>query len=191
MAEENKTAPKKSNLFLIVITILATALVVGGIFFFYSKYSSLKDDLKNAQNTATASPKTTQTAIPNEPSVSPSTVVNNYMKATIGTIPGGNVNDTEAKTYLTDVLKAQYTDSTFAKTSYGIVNQNWPNKIKIDSESIGDNSGNIKISGNWSDISTSWEDFCTFTLVKEDNEWKISNIENHLEDDEFRIPEGF
>jgi hypothetical protein len=193
---EDQNKASKNKLWIIVITVVLTAIVVGGAFYGWSKYSQGKKELENFQTNSNQLTPPEQDIIDESPEViqSPSEVIDGYLKSTIGTIEGGNVDDNKAKSYLTDSLKAQFTDSNFPKKTYGIVNQNWPHDVKIDTENaISDTKVIFTISGDWSSAGTpsNFEKFCDITTMLSGNTFKISEIKSHLLDDEFRIPEGF
>ncbi len=187
---ESKNETSSKLILTIVITVVLTTLIIGGGTFAWVKYSQMKSALETAQKSDTD--KTDEESP--EITMDPTEVVESFLKSTIATIPGGAVNDEKAKTYLTDSLKSEYKDSGFPKEIYGIVNQNWPNDVRIDSNNAeSDEKVVINTSGDWSSLGTpsNYESFCDFTTILIGDTFKISKIETHLFDNEFRIPEGF
>ena len=82
----------------------------------------------------------------------PAEVVENYMKHTLGTIPGAEIDYEKAKEYLTDELKAQFVNPMFVPTSYCI--QDGPEDMRIVSDQVvaGGSIGVIvegKYGGEW------------------------------------------
>jgi len=105
---------------------------------------------------------------------SPSRVVQAYMNATLGTLPSTSLNYEIAKEFLTENLRAQFTDDSFVPKSYGI--QQGPDEIKIKSENIDGNSAIVAVQAFYGkEIGVLWN----FTLELEDGLlWKIAEIEN-------------
>lgn len=106
-----------------------------------------------------------------EGKISPFTIVDQYTKATLGTIPGAKVDYEKAKEYLADNLRKQFTDLSFVPLSYGI--QDGPTEVKIEKENISGNKATVKVIGFYGgEPGRIWE----FNLILEQNQWKISEI---------------
>lgn len=161
-----------SNVFLIVvIAVILTALIVGAIVYFWQKYANLKSSLENLQTT-TAPAKITSNPTKNGlPLDSPSVVVSQYLKHTLGTIPGADLNENMAKTYLAPALQSQFVDSSFIPLSYGI--QEGPESVEIVSEQISGQNAHVTVNGFYGgSIGKTW----LFELTIIDQSWKINQI---------------
>ena len=103
--------------------------------------------------------------------MSPEQTVENYMKATLGSLPNSDYDEEVAKTYLEEELRAQFTDARFIPMSYAI--QDGPDKVEtIDQEIIVDEA-TIVVKGYWgADLTMNW----MFSLVKIDGVWLITEI---------------
>jgi hypothetical protein len=101
-------------------------------------------------------------------------IVMNYMKNTLGTIPGANINYDSAKDYLTPDLEAEFTTPMFIPASYCI--QDGPENVKI-TESDYDEDHNwidIVVQGQYGD---EWMDMWDFVVVPvEGDKWMINEI---------------
>lgn len=105
-----------------------------------------------------------------QPSVSPSEVVDIYIKSTLGGLPGANLDYELAKQHMTLEFRKEFIDASFVPISYCI--QNGPDDIRIDSENISDNTAKVRVSGKYGD----WQDMWEFGLVIQEKEWRIEKI---------------
>ena len=100
--------------------------------------------------------------------------VMNYMKNTLGTIPGANINYDSAKAYLTPDLEAEFTTPMFIPASYCI--QDGPENVKITEADYDEyyNWINIVVQGQYGD---EWMNMWDFVVVQvEGDEWMINEI---------------
>ena len=100
----------------------------------------------------------------------PSEVVNLYMKSTLGTLPDSNIDYDLAKQQMTSEFREQFTNPSFIPLSYCI--QDGPEKVRIDSENISNDTARVRVSGFY----TEWQDMWEFGLVIQESEWKIKDI---------------
>lgn len=97
--------------------------------------------------------------------------VENYMKHTLGTIPGAQIDYEVAKRYLANDLAVQFDRPGFVPISYCI--QDGPEKVRIKSkENLGDRTA-VKVEASWGD---EWTERWEFILVSENGQWKINKI---------------
>lgn len=147
---------------------------------------------ENANTNATANENTNTTANANKsanantnksttntnqkvtaPTVTPTKVVNTYMKYTMGTIPGAEVDYEAAKEYLTQNMLDQFTDITFVPLSYCV--QLGPDDVNVKSENIVGQMATVRVSGQYG--TDDFTDMWNFSLVVQNNEWRIDEIE--------------
>lgn len=101
----------------------------------------------------------------------PTAIVENYLKATLGTIPEAQINYETAKKYLAYDLVAKFNSPGFVPLSYCI--QDGPQNIRIKSgENLGDKAA-VKVEASWGD---EWTERWEFVLIKESGQWKINKI---------------
>lgn len=171
------SANQKPNLILIIVlTAIITAILVGGGIIVYLQSS--KTELTPTVSPTTISPKPSPTTSPtavSQPQETPSQVVQEFMKYSLGTIPDAQLNISAARALLTDDLQEEYTDtddSSFAADFYGI--QDGPTSVKIVSENINGDSASVKVNADWEEMGLGW----AFILTKSDNGWLISDFRN-------------
>lgn len=138
---------------------------------------SQESDNSNQTNQTNQTTQTTNQTVQNkntsvEPVMTPTEVVQEYMNATLGTLPNAIVDYEYAKLYLTAELAAGLDDPSFIPTSYCI--QNGPDDVSLGSEqTLSDGSVKIRAQGAWgSDYSDMWD----FYLELEFDEWFITDI---------------
>lgn len=167
MEEESKQNKNSSSQIFIIlgIIILTAALVGGGVYLWMQN----KEDQTSAKN-QTAAKESTQTE--KEPQVTPTKVAENFILATLGTVPGAKIDYEKAKTYLSKKLKTQFTQDTFVPEFYGI--QQGPDGYEMKTESVNGDAASVKFDVKYGDTLESW----SFLLVKEDGEWKIDEFHN-------------
>ena len=104
----------------------------------------------------------------------PSEVVGAYMSFTLGSIPNATVDYDQAKKYLTDDLKAQFTNPMFVPTSYCI--QDGPDDVRIASDEPLGSTIEVVVEGQYGG---EWDDMWQFSLIpdKPNFSWLISKIE--------------
>lgn len=106
-----------------------------------------------------------------EPETTPSEVVENYMNYTLGTIPTASLDYEAAKDYLSVEMLSQFVDDSFVPLSYCI--QMGPDDVIVDSEDISGELALVQVSSSYG---SGWEEAWEFSLIIEDNEWKIDGI---------------
>jgi hypothetical protein len=103
--------------------------------------------------------------------LSPSKVIDSYMKATLGMIPGADIDYDHARTLMTTSYAAEFTDSMFVPTSYGM--QDGPDSVEITDEEILTDTATVTVLGHWGpDNQMYW----MFELEKEAGDWKLNFI---------------
>lgn len=153
----------------IVIGLLVLGLVGCGVYYWLKK------------QTPTSTPTTTSVPSPTDTSSSastteidtPSAVVQKYMRLTLGTIPGAELDYEKAKDYLSAELKELFSDVTFVPVSYCI--QQGPEDVKIISEDITSDEmeATIRVSAKWGE---NWQQPWEFLLIYGSGGWKIKQI---------------
>lgn len=171
-----KDEKPKSNLVLIILlTALITAILVAGGIFIYLKFKNYEQTIqKLGQPTSTPTPTPTTTkTFQEQTKESSKQVVENFIKYSLGTLPGADVNFNAARALLTDDLKARYTDpSSFAAEFYGI--QDGPTSVKYISEYTSGDTSTVRYDASWGEMSMAW----AFILTKNNNQWLISQFRN-------------
>lgn len=108
----------------------------------------------------------------------PSEIVNTYLKATLGGIPGANLeypSYDSAKQHLVSELRNRFTTPAFVPQSYCI--QDGPDNVKIESEEISGNMANVRVSAQYgAQFNAHFEDRWGFVLIIDKGEWKIKEI---------------
>lgn len=112
----------------------------------------------------------------NKPTKKASKVVEEFMACTLGTIPQSCPSDNKdsiAKSHLTLEMRADYNSDTFIPYTYCI--QMGPDNVKIESETATGNFSYVTVSAKYGtdDYYPMW----MFTLIIEDGEWKIKEIQ--------------
>ena len=105
-----------------------------------------------------------------ETPVAPKEIANLYMKSTLGTLSDSNIDYDLAKQQMTSEFRKQFTNPSFIPMSYCI--QDGPEKVRIDSENISNDTAKVRVSGFY----TEWQDMWEFSLIKQEGEWKIEKI---------------
>ncbi len=103
-----------------------------------------------------------------------SETVDTYMKLTLGSIPGANLDYERAKQYLTPGLAAQFTTPMFIPASYCI--QDGPSDVQVTSVTFDDerNMANVSVEGAYMG---GWQKMWDFTVVPvEGGHWLIHMI---------------
>ncbi|KKQ74324.1 MAG: hypothetical protein US94_C0007G0001 [Berkelbacteria bacterium GW2011_GWB1_38_5] len=162
---------QKSNITLIVVIIVLAIIAVAGIAtatYFWGK--SKGNATPSPKISATVTSKVTSTPQFNEESAKQ--VVENFMKYSLGTLPGAEVNYEKARAYLSDNMKAQYPDDNWVPMLYGI--QDGPTSVKFISENDTGDSVVLRYDPTWGEMSSGW----AFTLEKDNNKWFITGFSN-------------
>lgn len=160
---------KQNNVGLIVLTVILFLLLIGSsgfAIYFWQKAVKCQNDAEISSDRCGVSENTSQTA------GSPSEITDAFMKATLGTLPGSSVDYVKARSYMADDLKVQNEDDYFVPRFYGI--QDGPQSVQLISENISGNNAAVKYNANWGEMGLGW----SFSLVKENNQWKISEFRN-------------
>ncbi len=100
--------------------------------------------------------------------------VNNYIRFTLGSVPGTQVDYEMAKEYLTPDLRSQFTSPMFIPESYCI--QDGPDDFRIESIMIDKENGLAKVVIKTKYGQEDWQEMWEFDLVNQEENWKINNI---------------
>lgn len=171
---------RKANTALIIIIIVLAVLLIAAIAigaYFWGKSRSNATSSLTPTKTATVTLSSASSATPTKTSTTqseetPKQVVENFMKYTLGTIPGASINYDKARTYLSDTMQAQYSGENWVQEFYKI--QDGPTSVQIISENTADDVTTIKINAFWGDTGLAW----VFTLAKDGNKWYIDGFSN-------------
>ena len=118
----------------------------------------------------TAASEPVESAAP-EPSEGPATVVETFMKATLGTVPGAAIDHDHARSLMTSSYAAQFDSSAFIPTAYGI--QEGPTGYEISSEEIAGTTATVAVVGRWrGEPGRRW----SFVLNQEGGSWRVAAI---------------
>lgn len=147
------------KIFTSILMLLALTMLLTGA-------SCTKD--KNTNTNAPIAPP-----LKNDIGMDPSEVVEEYMKLTLGSIPKASVNYDAAKKYLSDELKAQFTNPMFVPASYCI--QDGPDDVRIISDEIAASSIKVVVEGQYGGA---WQKMWQFSLIpdKPNMSWLIREI---------------
>lgn len=135
-----------------------------------------KDAEKLKDDTESGLSKTPSTETKKEePDQKASEVVKEFMACTLGTIswkcPSEN-KDSIARDHLTISMRADYNNEGFVPVTYCI--QNGPDDVKIFSETESSGFSYVTVSAKYG--TDGFTPFWNFTLIQQDNEWKIKDI---------------
>lgn len=172
----------EGNTTLIIIIIVLAVLLAAAIGFgayFWGKNKSTTKATATPTKTTTTSSKTSPTATPTKTPTAaqtseetPKQVVENFMKYTLGTLPGAQVDLEKARGYLSDTMKAQYSGEGWVPQFYGI--QDGPDSVKFISENTSDDGVYLRYDPNWGEMSLGW----SFFLAKDGNKYYIDGFRN-------------
>jgi hypothetical protein len=99
-------------------------------------------------------------------------VVDAFILATLGTVPGAAVDDDVARSLMTKGYAAEFDSPEFVPLAYGI--QQGPDSYGIASEGVFEPTATVLARGYWgSDLGRQWR----FALVRENTVWRISGID--------------
>ncbi len=170
----------KGNTTLIIIIVLSVLLVIAIAIgaYFWGKSKSTTQATKTASPalsstkspTAAATPTPTTTLAQTEET--PKQTVENFMKYTLGTLPGAQIDYDKARAYLSDTMKAQYSGENWVPSFYGI--QDGPTSVKFISENTSDETLTLRYDPSWGETSLGW----SFILEKDGNKWYINGFRN-------------
>ena len=108
---------------------------------------------------------------PVEPAEPPATVVEAFVKATLGTVPDADIDYDYARSLMTGSYAAQFDSPAFVPTTYGI--QDGPTSYGIASEESADVTATVEVIGEWGgEPGRRW----VFVLNQEGGSWKIASI---------------
>jgi len=114
---------------------------------------------------------TTDTTSPTIAISTPTAVIESYMKATLGMIPGANIDYDVARTLMTTSYASEFTDSMFVPQSYGM--QDGPTSVEVTDEEVLTDTATVTVLGHWGpDNQMYW----MFELEKQAGEWKLNFI---------------
>ncbi|MFC1627330.1 hypothetical protein ACFL18_02090 [Patescibacteria group bacterium] len=142
----------KAKKFIIFLTLIVLALA---IFFLRQKNLSTPNP--------TPSPAITIST--------PTSVVENFMKATLGMIPNADIDYDKARTLMTTSYAAEFTDSMFIPLAYGM--QDGPTSVEVTNEEILTNTATVTVLGHWGPEN---QMYWKFELEKEAGDWKLNFI---------------
>lgn len=107
-----------------------------------------------------------------EPVLEPAEVVDAFVRATLGTVPGAAVDYDRARALMTAAYAAEFDSPDFVPRTYGI--QDGPSNYDIVAEDVSATRGTIAVLGYWGgDPGSQWH----FVLRQEAGQWRIAAIE--------------
>lgn len=157
-----------------IIIILLLVIITGGFYWYLIADSDVdsQNDNEKVEVQEDESESDMEAPLSESPDVLPQDVVDQFMKATLGTLPGAEVDYDKAKSYMTAELKSYYTGDYWVPEFYGI--QQGPDSFVTTDVNVVDDSATVKVTPAYGDSDVSW----AFILKKVDNEWKISEFKN-------------
>ena len=169
METENKQRKNSlSQILIVLVVIIVVAALSGSGVYLWTQNQNKEDQTPTrSQSTSKSTSKTEK-----EPAVSPTTVAETFILATLGTVPGAKIDYDKAKTLLAEKLKDQFTEATFIPEFYGI--QQGPDNYSMKTENINDGMASVNFDVRYGDMMQGW----SFILVKEADEWKIDEFHN-------------
>jgi hypothetical protein len=103
----------------------------------------------------------------------PAAVVDAFILATLGSVPGAVVDDDQARTLMTADYAALFDSPEFVPQAYGI--QEGPTDYEITSQDISSSTAIVLVSGYWeADPQKEW----LFLLEQEEGPWRIAAIDS-------------
>ncbi|MEA3355520.1 MAG: hypothetical protein U9Q63_03495 [Patescibacteria group bacterium] len=125
----------------------------------------------NNDKTTTTDKTTTDTNTTETTTLNPSRVVELFMRATLGTVPGALIDYDLAKTLMTTSYAAEFTTPMFVPQSYAI--QDGPDSYEITNEEVLTDTATVTVLGHWG---TENQMYWMFELEKENKDWKLNFI---------------
>jgi hypothetical protein len=121
-----------------------------------------------AEPTATADPgEDEQPGLP-----SPTAVVDEFLRVTLGTVPGAAVDYDRARALMTVAYAAEFESPEFVPLTYGI--QDGPTSYELTGEEVSGATATIVVLGYWgADLGRQWR----FTLEEEAGLWRVGGID--------------
>jgi hypothetical protein len=102
----------------------------------------------------------------------PAEVVDEFIRVTLGTVPGATVDYDRARALMTVAYAAEFDTPAFVPATYGI--QEGPTGYEIGAEEVADAGATVLVRGYWGgDPGAQWR----FTLVEEAGLWRVAGIE--------------
>jgi hypothetical protein len=120
----------------------------------------------------TTTPTTTDTSTTTETTtLSPTKVVETFMKATLGSIPGALIDYDLARTLMTTSYAAEFDTPMFIPQAYAM--QDGPDSYEVTDEEILADTATVTVLGHWG---TTNQMYWMFELEKEAGDWKLNFI---------------
>jgi len=167
--EEVKNPPKdKSMTWTVVAAIVIIAGLIIALYYFINKTSKLEKQIASYSSTTSTSSTTSSSGVTS--TETPKAVTENFMKYTLGTLPGASVNLQAAREYMDDSLSAKYPGDDFVPLLYGI--QDGPSKVELVTENVNGNTASVKYNATFGNTMLGW----VFNLTKTADGWKISEF---------------
>ena len=128
---------------------------------------TLSITLTGCNHTETKSNTTTPTITTS----TPTSVIESFMKATLGRIPNAEIDYDKARTLMTTSYAAEFDTPMFIPQAYGM--QDGPISVEVTDEEILTNTATVTVLGHWGpDNQMYW----MFELKKQAGEWKLDFI---------------
>jgi len=145
--------PLKTKKFVIILALLVLSIVI---------FSFRQTNSSNLNNDSPSSVITTS---------SPKTVIESFIKATLGRVPGAEIDYDKARTLMTTSYAAEFNTPMFIPQAYGM--QDGPDNYEVTDEEILTNTATVTVLGHWgADNQMYW----VFELKKQAGDWKLDFI---------------
>lgn len=120
-----------------------------------------------------ATPEPTEPIAPDpDPLESPASVVEDFVRATLGTVPGADLDYDLARSLMTAGYATEFGSPEFVPLAYGI--QEGPTAYDIEAEQVSGRTATVEVAGYWwGELGRRW----AFSLQQEEGAWKIAAID--------------
>lgn len=110
--------------------------------------------------------------VPEEPAAQPAAVVEAFVLATLGTLPGAELDEAKARSLMTAAYAPQFDTPGFIPLTYGI--QDGPTSYQIAGEAVSGEAATVEVVGYWGESADRrWD----FSLEQEEGHWRIAGIQ--------------
>jgi len=110
--------------------------------------------------------------VPEEPVAQPAEVVEAFVLATLGTLPGAELDEAKARSLMTTAYAPQFDTPGFIPLTYGI--QDGPTRYQIAGQAVSESGAMVEVVGYWGESADRrWD----FSLQKEEGQWRIAGIQ--------------
>jgi hypothetical protein len=194
---EAKTPASKNNCLVVIVTVLITFVLTApgvgvGVYYWQKIACENKEAETSSDKSASTSTPTSDLPYSDSATETPVTLYSNeattrtmtfegdapvditeqFMLATLGTLPGASINYTKAKQLSSANLLSQWTDDSFVPAFYGI--QDGPDTFDIRTQTTTGDESYVTVEVLYGSSLYNW----AFNLVYEGGGWKVDSFRN-------------